>query len=146
MYFFIHFGFKTSRSTKYYKKSKFYYGCTTDSRSNIPNTYLLFKHLKWLVTKKFNLFVGFPPCTRFFFWFITCTYKRPSLRLFRFKIYQFVPNCMKIRKIHFWVTSHLKEILKFPFIYHFKTPFTQILSRRNLLFKADRNISHFWKR
>ena len=31
---------------------------------------------------------------KFFFWFITCTFYRPSLRLFRFTIDQFVPFCI----------------------------------------------------
>ena len=44
--------------------------------------------LKRLVTQKK---IGFPSSVQDFFWFITCTFKRPSLRLFRFKIHYFVP-------------------------------------------------------
>ena len=47
--------------------------------------------LKWLVTQKLHFLQGVPhQYTRLFCW-ITVTFKRPSLRLFRFKIAQFVP-------------------------------------------------------
>ena len=56
------------------------------------------KHFKWLDTQfnfwcrvSLNFFVFF---VQDFFGFITYTFKRPSLRLFRFKIYQFVPFCI----------------------------------------------------
>ena len=39
-----------------------------------------------------------PLSTSLFCLFIICTFKRPSLRLFRFKIDQFVPFCMKTPK------------------------------------------------
>ena len=42
-----------------------------------------------------NIFVRSPPSVQHVFCFITCICKRPSLRLFRFKISQFVPFCMK---------------------------------------------------
>ena len=47
--------------------------------------------LKWLVTQKFDFFCRVSPISTRLFWNITCTFKRPSLRLFRFKIWQFVP-------------------------------------------------------
>ena len=45
---------------------------------------------KWQVTQKLNLFLGFPPSVKNF-WFIARTFKRTSLGLLRFKIDQFVP-------------------------------------------------------
>ena len=46
--------------------------------------------LKWLVTRKLHFFVGFPPSAQDFFWVYNMYLKRPSLRLFRIKIDQFV--------------------------------------------------------
>ena len=43
---------------------------------------------------------GFPSSVQDFFWFITCTLKRPSLRLFIFKIDQFLPFCIYLADFH----------------------------------------------
>ena len=53
--------------------------------------------LKGLDSKKKNCRVS-PISTRLFFWFLICTFKRCSLRSFRFKIDQFVLFCMKTPK------------------------------------------------
>ena len=39
------------------------------------------------------------PISTRLFWFITCIFKRPSLRLFRFKIDKFVPFCIKSTRL-----------------------------------------------
>ena len=57
-----------------------------------------YKYLKVTGHSKKYCFVGFLQSVQDFFWFITCTFKRPNLRLFRFKISQCVPFCTKTTK------------------------------------------------
>ena len=53
----------------------------------------MFLNLKWLVTQRCHFFVGFPT-----FCYITWTFKRTSLSLFRFKISQCAPFLIKNRQ------------------------------------------------
>ena len=68
--------------------------------------------LKWLVTQK--LICRVYPISKRFFRFITCTFNRLSLQLFRFKIYQFVPFC-----ISFQTPASVAASLLFLFLYLF---------------------------
>ena len=70
---------------------------TFDSFPFLKHLYIVWKNdLKWLVTQKFEFFWRvYPISTILFCWFITCTVKRPSLRLFRFNNDQIVPFCIK---------------------------------------------------
>ena len=52
--------------------------------------------LKWLVTQKLKFLYGFPYQYKTFL-YITCTFTRPSLQLFRIKIQQFFPFLHEIR-------------------------------------------------
>ena len=61
---------------------------------------ILGNNLKWLGTQKLSYFCRVSPISTRHFCNITRTFKRTSLRLFRYQISQFVPFSNKIRKIY----------------------------------------------
>ena len=56
-----------------------------NTRLRLPPWYLGPDLLKWLLNQKLIFFIGFPISKRLFC-YVTCTFKPPSLLLFRFKI------------------------------------------------------------
>ena len=62
---------------------------------SICSSYLHVQILLFLVSQKLNFFVGFPHQYKTFFCYITCTFKRTRLRLFRLKISQCIPFRIK---------------------------------------------------